>query len=65
MTTKIIEITVNPQGETKIETKGFTGGSCRAASKTLEQVLGQQATEQMTAEFYQTESVGQSQKTQG
>ena len=26
---KIIEITVGPTGETKVETKGFTGSDCQ------------------------------------
>lgn len=51
--TRTIEIIVSPTGETKVETKGFTGGSCREASRLIEQALGQKATEQLTAEFYQ------------
>ncbi len=50
---KIIEITVGPTGETKVETKGFTGSECRIASQFLEQTLGQRTAEQLTAEFYQ------------
>ncbi|MCH7727466.1 MAG: DUF2997 domain-containing protein, partial [Planctomycetes bacterium] len=30
---KTIEIIVSPTGETKIETKGFSGAECRDASK--------------------------------
>ena len=37
---KIIEITVSPRGETKVETRGFTGGACREASRFIEQALG-------------------------
>ena len=37
---QIIEVTVSPRGETHIETKGFTGGHCREASKALETALG-------------------------
>jgi len=47
-----IEVTVSPTGETKIETKGFTGGTCRDASKTLEAALGVRDTEQLTSEFH-------------
>ena len=54
---KTIEIVVSPKGETQVQTKGFTGGSCRAASKLLEQALGEKSAEQMTAEFYQTKPV--------
>ena len=58
---KTIEILVNPQGEVKVETKGFTGGSCREASRFIEQALGKKSSEQMTAEFYQTQTVQQDQ----
>ena len=51
---KVIEITVTPTGETKIETRGFQGVSCRDASRFLEQALGQRTSEQLTAEFHET-----------
>ena len=47
-----IEVTVSPQGETRIETKGFAGGACRDASKVLEAALGVRETEQLTTEFH-------------
>ena len=53
---KIIWVIVGPKGETRIETKGFTGSECREASKFLEQALGQPASEQLTAEFYQSQA---------
>ena len=49
---KVIEITVSPEGESRVETKGFSGDECRAASRFIEQALGQQRGEQLTAEFY-------------
>jgi len=49
---KSIEITIAPDGQTKVETKGFQGGECREASRLIERALGQQASEQLTAEFY-------------
>ncbi|MCE9553869.1 MAG: DUF2997 domain-containing protein [Planctomycetes bacterium] len=49
---KIIEVIVSPTGETKIETRGFSGGECRDASRFIEQALGQRLTEQLTAEFH-------------
>ena len=58
---KIIEIVISPTGETKIETKGFTGSECRDASKFIEQALGKQTSEQLTAEFHQTVSQPQTQ----
>jgi hypothetical protein len=53
---KTIEITVNPKGETKVETKGFSGGDCREASRFVEQALGTRTTETLTAEYYQGQS---------
>ena len=54
---RIIEITVSPTGETKVETKGFSGGECRDASRFVEQALGQRTVEQLTGEFYQDNQV--------
>ena len=53
---KIIEITVDSKGQSKVETRGFTGGECREASKFIEQALGQRTDEKLTAEFYQGQS---------
>jgi len=50
---KTIEITVGSKGETKVETRGFTGGECREASRFLEQALGTRSAEALTAEFHQ------------
>jgi len=54
-----IEVTVSPQGETKIETKGFSGGSCREASKALEAALGVRESERLTSEFHATPTTEQ------
>jgi hypothetical protein len=56
---KLIEITVDSKGQSKVETRGFTGSECREASKFIEQALGQRTGEQLTAEFYQAQSVEQ------
>jgi hypothetical protein len=53
---KIIEIIVAPTGTTSVQTKGFTGASCRDASHLIEQSLGEKASEQLTAEFYQAQT---------
>ena len=50
---KTIEIIVAPTGETIVQTNGFTGPSCRDASKLLEQALGRQTSERLTPEFHQ------------
>ena len=49
---QLIEVTVSPQGETKIQTKGYEGSRCQEASKFLEQALGLVTAEQKTSEFY-------------
>ena len=56
-----IEVTVSPKGETRIETKGFAGGSCRDASKVLEAALGVRESEQLTSEFHATAAAEQQQ----
>jgi hypothetical protein len=48
-----IEIVVSPTGQTTVQTKGFTGSSCRDASKFIENALGEPGTEQLTAEFHE------------
>jgi hypothetical protein len=53
---KIIEITIDSKGQTKVETRGFTGGECREASKFIEHALGQRIGETLTAEFHQTQA---------
>ena len=50
---RTIEIIVAPTGETIVQTNGFTGPSCRDASKFLEQTLGRQTGERLTSEFHQ------------
>ena len=55
-----IEIIVSPQGETRVETKGFAGTSCQDASRFIENALGEKLSDQPTAERYQV-SVGQAQ----
>jgi hypothetical protein len=62
---QIIELIVSPQGETMIETKGFAGSSCQEASRFLEQALGNRGCEQLTAEYYQTQSANSSVHQQG
>jgi hypothetical protein len=54
---KVIELTVDPAGQTKVETRGFTGGDCREASRFVEGALGRPTAERLTAEFYQAQEV--------
>jgi len=60
--TKTIEIIVSPKGETTVTTKGFTGSSCREASKFIEKALGQQTSERLTAEFHHVSEAQQLQQ---
>lgn len=48
-----IEIIVSPAGQSQVQTKGFEGASCRAASQFLERALGQATSEQLTSEFHE------------
>ena len=54
MSRQHIEITVGPDGSTTVQTRGFTGPSCREASRFIERALGKATGEQLTAEYYQT-----------
>ena len=54
---RVIEIIVSPEGKTRIETKGFIGDSCRHASKFLEAALGTAASETLTGEFHESNSL--------
>jgi hypothetical protein len=62
MTSKIIEITVTPEGKTSVETMGFSGSSCRDGSRFIEQALGRSTAEQLTAEFHQPSLAEQTQQ---
>ena len=59
MTSKTIEIIITPEGNSSVQTLGFTGASCRDASRFIEQALGKRTGEKLTAEFHQSESVQQ------
>lgn len=50
---KTIEITVSKDGQAKVETTGFAGSECRAASQFVERALGRMSSERFTEEFYQ------------
>jgi hypothetical protein len=56
---KTIEITVSPKGETKVETRGFTGPECREASRFVEQALGRTTAEQLAPEYRQGQALDQ------
>lgn len=58
---RTIEIIISPEGQATVQTKGFQGTSCRDASRFIEQAIGDSTGEKLTSEFYQTDSVPQSQ----
>ena len=51
---RTIEIVIAPTGEATVQTTGFTGSSCRDASRFLEEALGRQTGEHLTSEFHET-----------
>ena len=57
-----IEITVTPEGETSVETKGFAGPSCKAASKPYEDALGAKAAERLTPDYHAAEPVAEQER---
>ena len=62
---KTIEIIVAPNGETKVETKGFAGSECQDASRFIEQALGRRTGEQTTVEFHAQPTDRATQERQG
>ena len=56
---KTIEITVTPEGATSIKTSGFTGGSCKDATRELERALGVAGRESLLPEFYAQTKAGE------
>ena len=51
---RTIEIVIAPTGKATVQTTGFTGSSCRDASRFLEEALGRQTDERLTPEFHET-----------
>ncbi len=49
---RTIQITVSPTGETTVATLGYQGSECQAASRFIEDALGQRVSEQLTSEFH-------------
>lgn len=56
---RILEVTVSPQGEVTVQTKGYSGSDCLQASHFLEQALGIATTDRKTAEFYESQPIEQ------
>jgi hypothetical protein len=52
MSAKKIEITVSPEGATSIKTSGFTGSSCKDATRDWERALGVAGREHLQPEYF-------------
>jgi hypothetical protein len=49
-----IELVISPTGEVRLQTRGYAGNGCLAASRELEAALGLPTSARLTSEFYQT-----------
>jgi hypothetical protein len=59
MSEKTITITVSPEGAVSIKTAGFTGSSCRDATRDLERALGVSGREHLLPEYFNQTSTGE------
>ena len=53
---KTIEITVSPEGAVSLKTTGFSGSSCKDATRDLERALGVARKETLLPEFHQQQA---------
>jgi hypothetical protein len=51
-----LEITIGPDGEVRIVTRGLKGQACLAETKDLEKAVGEVRHREKTREFYQQEA---------
>jgi hypothetical protein len=58
MSEKKIEITVSPEGVVSIKTSGFTGSSCKDATREIERALGVAGRESLLPEYFQQAHTG-------
>ena len=59
---KTIEVVVSPAGDVQLETKGFVGANCLAASAAMEKALGLAVSDERTAEFFQSSGTNMQQQ---
>ena len=52
---KKIEIIIDANGQSTVETKGFNGSECLEASRFIESALGKQVNQRTTTEFFAAE----------
>ena len=55
-TSKTIEVTVSPEGAVSLKTTGFSGSSCKDATRELERALGVSSKETLLPEFHRQHS---------
>lgn len=61
---KIIEIIIDPTGQVHLQTRGFAGSECRAASAEIEKAIGVVQSDQPTGEMYASSPAAVQQTTQ-
>lgn len=49
-------VDIGPDGEVRIETRGFSGKSCISESQFLKELLGRQTAKELTPAYWQAES---------
>jgi len=59
MSEKTIQITVTPEGSVSFKTSGFTGSSCKDATRDIERALGVAGREHLLPEFYNQTGAGE------
>ena len=57
-----IEVVISPDGQVKLDVKGMKGPSCLPGVKKLADAVGELKSQDLTSEFYEKPSAGQSQK---
>ena len=62
---KRIEVTVAPDGESKVEAFGFSGNACRSATEAIRKGLGVDTDERLKAESYQVKQSSEQQARNG
>jgi hypothetical protein len=62
---KKIIITVSPAGETTVQTHGYSGRTCKDASRFIEEALGEKTAEQLTPDYHRTDTTNKARTTQG
>ena len=55
MALKEMIVTIMPDGEIKIETKGFTGKACVTETEAIKALLGEETSRELTPTYYERE----------